>query len=373
MMARSIMPNIEYYPSNLKPYTLVSMSFLTLDQQRVFLAYKELFQCQKAQFRKKKNKVRELVLYYNQPSTALIRNLGLEKAVAVLKGHVECEVSSTELKVKLAFPLLFEASAAQQTQHRVPEAGTTEVETRTLDEGRHFNNDGTSLPKVVKDGVLVWLQENQWDCPEAIEPNKQIPSTRKERINKLPEDILGNKDKLYPIEATRPVTFLRTSAAHRGRISSKRLEGFMNGAIDFATTFRDISRESQLINLEAELKTVIRSLEPHKNFSKTQLRDELGETPSKFDGEKESLAKALQCGHLPPKLVEAQRDEARREPNVSTLPETWQKKSLLEVSGLGDPVPEEEEPGEACLKDTGMIESTLMNEIISDTDELFDK
>lgn len=107
------------------------MSHSIHDQQRVFLAYRALFDGQNSLIRRQK-KIKQLAESHANSTRPLVQSLGLGNVVAILKDLLEREIFSSELKAKLAFPRLFQTSAAQEAQHSRSEAGAAESEERAF-------------------------------------------------------------------------------------------------------------------------------------------------------------------------------------------------------------------------------------------------
>ncbi|EEQ27352.1 ubiquinol-cytochrome-c reductase cytochrome c1 [Microsporum canis CBS 113480] len=118
------------------------------------------------------------------------------------------------------------------------------------------------------------LLKRKWDCPEAIELNKWVRVFMK-RISKLPADALHDGHKANIFEIVESVVQLRHSAVHRLLISAKRLEDLINSSVAFVSMLRDSHRQSQLSELDVNLKRMIKSQELNKNFLEMQLQEKL--------------------------------------------------------------------------------------------------
>lgn len=103
------------------------------DQQRIFLAYRALFEGQNAYVRQPKA-IRKILKSDSAMSSPLVRSLGFEKVLAVLKGLLEENIFSSELKAKQAFPVLYETSPEQDARHEASNAGAAREEAEALHE-----------------------------------------------------------------------------------------------------------------------------------------------------------------------------------------------------------------------------------------------
>ncbi|KAL8939705.1 MAG: hypothetical protein Q9216_003219 [Gyalolechia sp. 2 TL-2023] len=134
---RDIAYDLIYYQSNLEPY--VEMSISIQDQQRIFLAYRALFEGQNAQVRQPK-KIRNILISSKTSSSPLVQSIGFDKVVTVLRGLLERKVFSSELKAKLAFPILYETSPEQNARHEASDAGAAKEEAEALQEVEALDN-----------------------------------------------------------------------------------------------------------------------------------------------------------------------------------------------------------------------------------------
>ena len=129
---RSIEYNLRYYQSNLEPN--VEMAISIQDKQKVFLAYRALFEGQNSHVRQPKVIRKILTSSSKKPASPLVKGLGLDKVVAVLKELLESGVFLSELKAKLAFPVLYETSPEQEARHEASDAGAARDEAEALQE-----------------------------------------------------------------------------------------------------------------------------------------------------------------------------------------------------------------------------------------------
>lgn len=134
---RTIDYNLRYYQSNLEPN--VEMAISIQDQQRIFLAYRALFEGQNAHVRQPKA-IRKILISSKKSSSPLVLSLGLDRVVSVIKGLLERGIFSSELKAKLAFPVLYETSPEQDARHEASDAGAAREEAEALQEVEALDN-----------------------------------------------------------------------------------------------------------------------------------------------------------------------------------------------------------------------------------------
>lgn len=111
------------------------------DQQRIFLAYRAFFQGQNAQIRQPKA-VEKILKSSKASSSPLVRSLGSDKVLSVLKGLLEENIFSSELKAKLAFPVLYETSPEQDARHEASDVSAAREEAEALHEIEALDNAG---------------------------------------------------------------------------------------------------------------------------------------------------------------------------------------------------------------------------------------
>ena len=126
---RRISYDLKYYQSTLEPN--VEMAISIQDQQRVFLAYRALFEGQNAQVRQPKT-IKKILISSKNSSSPLVQSHGFDKVVSMLKGLLERGIFSSELKAKLAFPVLYETSPEQDARHEASDAGAAKEEAEAL-------------------------------------------------------------------------------------------------------------------------------------------------------------------------------------------------------------------------------------------------
>ena len=182
---RTLDYDLQYYQSILEPD--VKMAVSIEDRQRVFLAYRALFEGQNAQVRQPKA-IKRLINENKKSSTTLIGSFGLDKVVAILKTLLECEVFSSELKAKMAFPVLYKTSPEQDARHEASEAGAARVEAEELQEVECRANRGDTEAFVEEEAFATFgadhLEEEPIDpvefdhVPEEIPWSSRVADTR---------------------------------------------------------------------------------------------------------------------------------------------------------------------------------------------------
>ncbi len=128
---RSISHDLQYSQSILEPN--LDMAVSVQDQQRIFLAYRALFHGQNGQVRQPKA-IKRILVSNKQSTSPLVRSFGFDKVVSVLKGLLERGVFSSELKAKLAFPVLYETSPEQDARREASDVGAAREEAEALQE-----------------------------------------------------------------------------------------------------------------------------------------------------------------------------------------------------------------------------------------------
>ena len=109
------------------------------DQQRIFLAYRALFEGQNAQVRQLKA-IRKILKSSKSSSSPLVRSLRFDKMLSVLRELLEENIFSSELKAKLAFPVLYETSPEQDARHEASDVGAAREEAEALQEIEALDN-----------------------------------------------------------------------------------------------------------------------------------------------------------------------------------------------------------------------------------------
>ena len=107
------------------------------NQQRIFLVYRDLFEGQNAQIRQSKA-IGKILKSSKASSSPLVRSLGFDKVLSVLKGLLEENIFFSELKAKLAFPVLYETSPERDARHEASDVGAVREEAEALHEIESF-------------------------------------------------------------------------------------------------------------------------------------------------------------------------------------------------------------------------------------------
>jgi hypothetical protein len=89
-------------------------------RRRVYLACRAIFTGTNAELRKQK-KIRSLVDRHKSSLSHVIRDLGVNNVVEILKGMLEDRVFQSEVRAKVYFPELFQSSPARDVQRAVSE------------------------------------------------------------------------------------------------------------------------------------------------------------------------------------------------------------------------------------------------------------
>ncbi|KAI4187061.1 MAG: hypothetical protein L6R41_003045 [Letrouitia leprolyta] len=188
--------NLLYYQSNLEPN--VEMAISIGDQQRIFLAYRALFKGQNAQVRQNKT-IKKILISSKASSSPLVRSLGLDKVVSVLKRLLEKEVFSSELKAKVAFPILYKTSPEQNARHEASDVGAAKVEAKALQEVEAIDDaqggdNGAGVLENADPGVGEGVQ------PVAAADGFEDPAPNNEQHADTKEDSNEGIPSLYPVQ-----------------------------------------------------------------------------------------------------------------------------------------------------------------------------
>ena len=103
------------------------------NEQRVFLAYRAVFEGNNAQIRQPKAILKVVSKHRNSAQT-LLQSLGQKQVLGTLKSLLERKVFQSELEAKLAFPNLFTTSLAQDVLHNASEADAARSQAETLED-----------------------------------------------------------------------------------------------------------------------------------------------------------------------------------------------------------------------------------------------
>ena len=121
------------------------------DEQRVFLAYRAIFDGNNAQIRQSKA-ILKVVSKHRKSSRALLRGLEDKYIVGILKNLLERRVFESEVEAKSAFPNLFTTTLAQNVQHDTLEADAARSEAEALE-------NVVSLEEVIDRGLNKKIDE----------------------------------------------------------------------------------------------------------------------------------------------------------------------------------------------------------------------
>lgn len=106
---------------------------LPADKRRVYLAGRAIFTGDKALLRQLK-KVRKVVTDNKGVLRPLIRDLGEEKVVEIVRDLLERRVFETELRAKIEFPELFQSSPNQEIQREASEVDAARSVSEAINE-----------------------------------------------------------------------------------------------------------------------------------------------------------------------------------------------------------------------------------------------
>ena|SRR6187402_3485808 len=136
------------------------MPHSSADRRRVFLAYRTVFTGPHAQIRKSK-KVREVLEQHRQSFQPLILDFGFDKVADIVKALLDQSVFRSELKAKLAFPELFQTSAARDVQRNESENDAARSAAQVLEELTIASEPGGLIDDQegdnVLEGMLSWM------------------------------------------------------------------------------------------------------------------------------------------------------------------------------------------------------------------------
>lgn len=110
------------------------------NQKRVFLAYRAVFDGNKAQIRKPKV-IAKVVSQHLQPQQNLLKSLGETQVIAILKSLLERGIFASEHEARNAFPDLYITSSAQDAQHTASEADAAKSEAEVLEDIASLDDD----------------------------------------------------------------------------------------------------------------------------------------------------------------------------------------------------------------------------------------
>lgn len=287
---------------------------------------------------RKSKKVREVVEKHKSSFQPLIKEFGNDKIIGILKELLAGRIFQSELRAKVEFPELFRSSPARDVQRTTSENDAARSEAEALEEiaslegreddlaenraempeddaaedaiavevmagpstlenlatsavpslypvnfpykAQHFILTTTQrlLEECCFDFTTMWLpsklQENGWDCPEAVELTKWTKFLTKNN-DLLPKASL-DLDKDTTIKQVLLSTHnLRHSAVHRLPTSARGINQMVISAARLAKTLRDPLRTAQLEELNHEVEGRIKDMELNKNFLEDKLDKEL--------------------------------------------------------------------------------------------------
>jgi hypothetical protein len=150
------------------------------------------------------------------------------------------------------------------------------------------------------DFTTTWLpsklQENGWDCPEAVELTKWTKFLTK-NYDLLPKESLDLGKDTTIKQVLLSTHNLRHSAVHRLPTSARGINQMVKSAARLAKTLCDPLRTAQLEELNHEVEGRIKDMELNKNFLEDKLDKELQEIRRKREElnvkEKELLSSTL--------------------------------------------------------------------------------
>ena len=122
------------------------------NEQRVFLAYRAVFEGSSAQIRQRKA-ILKVVLNHRNSTQTLLKSLGEKQVIDILKSLLERKIFQSELEGKLAFPNLFTTSLAQDEQHNASEADAVRSEAEALENVAFLGEDRDDAMDEVLDEV----------------------------------------------------------------------------------------------------------------------------------------------------------------------------------------------------------------------------
>ena len=122
------------------------------NEQRIFLAYRAIFEGNNAQIRQPKA-IMKVVVHHRASTQTLLKSLGEKHIVDTLKSLLDRKVFQSELEPKMAFPDLFTTSLAQDVQHNASEADAAKSEAEALEDVAFLEDDKDDAIETVTDEV----------------------------------------------------------------------------------------------------------------------------------------------------------------------------------------------------------------------------
>jgi len=294
------------------------MAHSPADKRRVFLAYRTVFTGPSAHIRKSK-KVREVIQQHKNSFQVLIKDVGFDNVLDILKTLLDQRVFESELKAKIVFPELFLSTPARDVQRNASENDAVRSVAEVLEELSSASergepcNDNTNdnvpresvaainlslypsyLPYSIQHLILTtvqrqledccydftakWLpsllKDNKWDCAEAVELTKWTRTLAK-HCGKLPAGAFASNQEAPLNETFSSTNVLRHTAVHRIPTTAQGIHKMIQFALRLANTLNDHSRAADLENLCLEIGSRIRDMELNKNFLENRLDEQL--------------------------------------------------------------------------------------------------
>jgi len=144
------------------------MSHSQADKRRVYLTCRAIFAGNNAQLRRQK-KIRDLVDEHKASLGPLIRDLGDNKVIDILKFLLEQGIFQSQVKAKIGFPELFQSSPARDVQRAASE-----------------NDAARSTAEALEEIASLEEKDNETDEDEVVQPVKEVSEMTEVATSKLP-------------------------------------------------------------------------------------------------------------------------------------------------------------------------------------------
>ncbi|KAL8726082.1 MAG: hypothetical protein Q9181_006187 [Wetmoreana brouardii] len=288
-------------------------------RRSIFMTARTVFAGANARIRDRKS-IAAVVADQESTFQPLKKRFGKESVIGVLLSLLENDIFESELKAKLAFPELYQVSAARSLQHDLSEQHAARSEAEALeavslagdeseqddsedDDYRPGSSHRPNVPSLYPAYILFevqhkllntvqslleqccynwakqWLptllEDHKWTCAEAIELTKWVHVLSHGKLGKLPAHAtaLESKTELRPIlKATHE---LRHAAVHRLPTSAKGIEKMLRNALSLATALHDTSTGFKIEQLVLDFQGCLKNMELHKNHLENELDEEL--------------------------------------------------------------------------------------------------
>ncbi|KAL8702918.1 MAG: hypothetical protein Q9201_003898 [Fulgogasparrea decipioides] len=298
-------------------------------RRHVFLTARTVFVGPNAQIRDRKA-IAAIVARHESTFQPLCQKFKTSRVIDITLSLLENRIFESELNTKLAFPELYQVSAARNLQHDLSEQHAARSEAEALeavslahDKGERNDSDDQDdnsageqkvgqiiddptrklLPDVPSlypayvlfevqhkllntvqslleqccyDWAKQWLpsvlNDRKWTCAEAVELTKWVKVIPH---GKLPADAtaLDSKTDLRPIlNATHE---LRHAAVHRLPTSAKGIDKMLRNALSLATALHDTSTGFKIEQLVLDFQGCLKDMQLHKNHLENELDEEL--------------------------------------------------------------------------------------------------